>query len=73
MLWQCHQDTEIVFIDCLWPEFDIWKFMPILLEWQWRKTKDGDSEVTRGRKRRRAGDFVPGKASGVQVPKKKLT
>lgn len=33
MLWQCHQDTEIVFIDCLWPQFDIWKFLPILVDW----------------------------------------
>ncbi|KAI9788361.1 MAG: cis-prenyltransferase [Peltula sp. TS41687] len=36
MLWQCHQDTEIVFLDCLWPEFGLWNFLPVLLEWQWR-------------------------------------
>lgn len=33
MLWQCHRDTEIVFIDCLWPQFDIWKFLPIMIDW----------------------------------------
>jgi ditrans,polycis-polyprenyl diphosphate synthase len=37
MLWQCHEDTEIVFLDCLWPEFDLWQFLPALVEWQWRQ------------------------------------
>ena len=37
MLWQCHEDTEIVFLDCLWPEFDLWQFLPVLVEWQWRQ------------------------------------
>ncbi len=37
LLWQCHTDTEIVFLKCLWPEFDLWHFLPVLLEWQWRK------------------------------------
>jgi ditrans,polycis-polyprenyl diphosphate synthase len=35
MLWQCHQDTKIVFLNCLWPEFDLWQFLPVLVEWQW--------------------------------------
>jgi undecaprenyl pyrophosphate synthase len=39
MLWQCHQDTEIVFIDCLWPQFDIWKFLPILIDWGVKRRK----------------------------------
>ncbi|SLM39273.1 undecaprenyl diphosphate synthase [Lasallia pustulata] len=39
MLWQCHQNTEIVFLKCLWPEFDLWTFLPVLVEWQWRRTK----------------------------------
>lgn len=34
MLWQCHQDTEIRFLECLWPEFDLWHFLPVLMEWQ---------------------------------------
>jgi hypothetical protein len=41
MLWQCHQETEIVFLKCMWPEFDLWHFMPVLLEWQWRRRKEG--------------------------------
>lgn len=43
MLWQCHQDTEIVFLKCLWPEFDLWTFLPVLVEWQWRKRKVNDA------------------------------
>ncbi|KAL7275994.1 cis-prenyltransferase [Rhizina undulata] len=39
MLWQSHQDTEIVFVDCLWPDFDMWKFLPILVEWGLKKRK----------------------------------
>ena len=42
MLWQAHRDTEIVFLDCLWPEFDLWSFLPVLVEWQWRKKKEGE-------------------------------
>ena len=41
MLWQCHEDTEIRFMDCLWPEFDLWNFLPVLVEWQWRQKKLG--------------------------------
>ncbi|KAI9814591.1 MAG: cis-prenyltransferase [Pycnora praestabilis] len=37
MLWQSHQDTEIVFLECLWPEFDLQQFLPVLVEWQWRR------------------------------------
>lgn len=33
MLWQCHANTEVVFLDCLWPDFDIWKFLPVLIDW----------------------------------------
>ncbi|KAK7525368.1 Decaprenyl diphosphate synthase-like protein [Phyllosticta citriasiana] len=49
MLWQCHEETEIVFLDCLWPEFDLWQFLPVLFEWQWRKKKTLEEE--RGRNR----------------------
>ena len=41
MLWQCHENTEIKFLECLWPEFDLWTFLPVLLEWQWRRRKEG--------------------------------
>ncbi|RDL41130.1 Ditrans,polycis-polyprenyl diphosphate synthase ((2E,6E)-farnesyl diphosphate specific) [Venustampulla echinocandica] len=37
LLWQCHENTEVVFLDCLWPEFDLWQFLPVLVEWQWRQ------------------------------------
>lgn len=39
MLWQCHQDTSIVFLKCLWPDFDLWQFLPVLVEWQWQQKK----------------------------------
>lgn len=41
MLWQCHQDTKVVFLECLWPEFDLWNFLPVLLEWQWQRKTVG--------------------------------
>lgn len=37
MLWQCHENTELVFLDTLWPEFDLWQFLPVLVEWQWKQ------------------------------------
>ncbi|KZZ98703.1 undecaprenyl diphosphate synthase family protein [Moelleriella libera RCEF 2490] len=41
MLWQCNDDTQIFFIDCLWPDFDLQHFIWVMLEWQWRqKQKD---------------------------------
>lgn len=49
MLWQAHQSTQIAFLDCMWPEFDLWQFFPVLLEWQWRQRKIG--EIERGRNR----------------------
>ena len=39
MLWQCHEKTQIEFVDCLWPEFDLWHFLPVLVEWQWNQRK----------------------------------
>jgi len=44
MLWQCHQDTEIVFLKCLWPDFDLWTFLPVLVEWQWRWKKSDEKK-----------------------------
>ncbi|KAI9725455.1 MAG: cis-prenyltransferase [Chrysothrix sp. TS-e1954] len=41
MLWQCHQRTSIVFVECLWPEFDLWSFLPVLAEWQWWRLRGG--------------------------------
>ena len=42
MLWQCHETTEVRFLDCLWPEFDLWHFLPVLVEWQWRHKKSSN-------------------------------
>ncbi|KAF2739606.1 dehydrodolichyl diphosphate synthase [Polyplosphaeria fusca] len=44
MLWQCHEDTSVVFLDCLWPEFDLWHFLPVLVEWQWQRKKIQEQE-----------------------------
>ncbi|KAK9236129.1 putative undecaprenyl diphosphate synthase-domain-containing protein [Lipomyces kononenkoae] len=33
MLWQSHQDCTVEFVDCLWPEFEPWRFGSILLRW----------------------------------------
>ncbi|KAF2659974.1 dehydrodolichyl diphosphate synthase [Lophiostoma macrostomum CBS 122681] len=49
MLWQCHEKTSIVFLECLWPEFDLWQFLPVLIEWQWQRRKLHEQE--RGRSR----------------------
>lgn len=48
MLWQCHEDTEIRFLNCLWPEFDLWHFLPVLVEWQWRQKKLGQGREKAG-------------------------
>ncbi|KAK4954767.1 cis-prenyltransferase [Elasticomyces elasticus] len=53
MLWQCHEHTRIVFLDCLWPEFDLWHFLPVLVEWQWKRRKDEEAEAARDRTGRR--------------------
>ena len=39
MLWQCHEQTQIVFLKTLWPAFDLWHFLPVIWEWQWRVRK----------------------------------
>jgi putative undecaprenyl diphosphate synthase len=40
LLWQCHQKTDVVFVKCMWPQFGLSKFIPIILEWQWRQKKE---------------------------------
>jgi ditrans,polycis-polyprenyl diphosphate synthase len=50
MLWQCHENTSIVFLKCLWPEFDLWQFLPVLVEWQWQQKKLHEEQLRiRGR------------------------
>ncbi|KAI8369412.1 di-trans,poly-cis-decaprenylcistransferase [Radiomyces spectabilis] len=34
LLWQASQGCHIQFVDCYWPEFSLWKLLPILLEYQ---------------------------------------
>lgn len=40
MLWQGHEHTTICFVDCLWPAFDLWHFLPVLIEWQWWRRRN---------------------------------
>lgn len=48
LLWQCHEETQIFFLSCFWPDFDLWHFVPVLLEWQWRKKKQMEASVGSG-------------------------
>lgn len=34
LLWQAGTKTTISFVNVFWPDFTLWKFLPILLEWQ---------------------------------------
>lgn len=53
MLWQCHQDTQCFFLKCLWPQFDLWRFLPVLVEWQWRqRQKEMEEKPRKGSKQR---------------------
>jgi ditrans,polycis-polyprenyl diphosphate synthase len=54
MLWQAHEKTAIYFLECLWPEFDLWQFLPILVEWQWMRRKEAEKEALEGRGRPRS-------------------
>ncbi|TDZ58461.1 Dehydrodolichyl diphosphate synthase complex subunit [Colletotrichum trifolii] len=53
MLWQCHQDTHIFFLKCLWPDFDLQHFLPVLLEWQWRQKQIEREEQAAGNNKRK--------------------
>jgi undecaprenyl diphosphate synthase len=58
LLWQCHRDTQIEFVDCLWPEFDMWKFLPILLDWGLKQRRKDKEAAERERENaRRAADM----------------
>ena len=39
MPWQCHQDTDLEFVAVLWPDFDVWTFLPILINWGIKRKK----------------------------------
>ncbi|KAJ4488769.1 putative undecaprenyl diphosphate synthase-domain-containing protein [Lentinula edodes] len=34
MLWQCCEDTQLHFSNTYWPDFGLFDFVPIILEWQ---------------------------------------
>jgi len=34
LLWQTHKDTEVKFVDVYWPEFTVWRFIAVLLDYQ---------------------------------------
>ncbi len=54
MLWQCHENTSIVFLKCLWPEFDLWQFLPVLVEWQWQQKKMQEAAAQQQKSRGRS-------------------
>jgi ditrans,polycis-polyprenyl diphosphate synthase len=49
LLWQTHQSTQVFFLKCFWPEFDLWHFLPVLVEWQWRQKQNARDERPRRR------------------------
>ena len=55
MLWQCHENTQIVFLEVLWPDFDLWSFLPVLWGWQWRIRKQNDAEAEELQRQARQG------------------
>ncbi|KAG0173421.1 cis-prenyltransferase [Apophysomyces sp. BC1034] len=34
LLWQTCKNCHVQFVNCFWPEFSLWQFLPILLEYQ---------------------------------------
>lgn len=48
MLWQCHQETHIFFLQCYWPDFDLRHFIRVMLEWQWRQKQKEREENMEG-------------------------
>ncbi len=60
MLWQCHEKTDIVFLSCLWPDFDLWSFLPVLVEWQWKTRRWGRGQEEGGEREA----YGPGAACG---------
>ncbi|KAL6247300.1 cis-prenyltransferase [Rhinocladiella similis] len=68
MLWQCTQDTQIVFLDVLWPDFDLWSFLPVLWEWQWRVRKSQAASVPEeDMEGGKSKNLERGRSNGVKV------
>ena len=40
LLWQSGQSTTIRFVDAYWPDFNLWTFLPILVEWQIKEAQE---------------------------------
>lgn len=40
MLWQCHQDCTLEFVDTLWPDFGVRELYRLLLKWSYLKTME---------------------------------
>lgn len=53
MLWQSHEDAQVFFLKCMWPELDLWRFLPVLIEWQWKqKQTEMEEKPGKGLKQR---------------------
>ncbi|PGH00566.1 di-trans,poly-cis-decaprenylcistransferase [Helicocarpus griseus UAMH5409] len=44
LLWQCHQNTDLAFVNSMWPEFRTWQLFSVLWRWQRRQPKRRSSE-----------------------------
>ena len=44
LLWQSNENTMIYFTSVLWPEFNFWDFLPVLLHYQWCQLRRGMTE-----------------------------
>jgi ditrans,polycis-polyprenyl diphosphate synthase len=53
LLWQCHQDTQIVFLNTFWPDFGLWQFWSVIREW--RRTKEN---LVNGREKVRKSNCI---------------
>lgn len=52
LLWQCNQDTDIQFVDRLWPEFKPWDLFLIIARWQRSKSVSERGQPKRSRWRK---------------------
>lgn len=48
MLWQADENTEIAFLKVMWPEFNMWHFLPVLIGWQRRISKSRQNPDAEG-------------------------
>ncbi|OZJ04422.1 hypothetical protein BZG36_02922 [Bifiguratus adelaidae] len=68
LLWQCHTATQIQFVDCYWPEFNLWAFLPALLEFQWNhKGLQRERAIADQRRHRNRTTFMEEEISEMQL------